>query len=73
MGSHDVAFLPSKASFSTTFLTNGGRGEGLRTTTCLRTVVRGKQVHAPCKMLLLRQSLFLCQSNFMEITRLLLR
>ena len=39
IGSHDVAFLPSRASFSTTFLKNCGRGESLRTTTCLEAVV----------------------------------
>ena len=39
MGFHDVAFLSSQACFSTTFLKNCGRGEGHRTTTCLKTVV----------------------------------
>ena len=34
------------------------------------TVVVGKQGHALCKILLLRQSLFLCQLNFMEIMKL---
>ena len=70
MGFQDVAFLPSRASFSTTFLKSYGRGESLVTTTCLKTVVGGKQGHAPCKILLLQQSLFLCQLNFLEITRL---
>ena len=35
----DVAFLPLRASFSTTFLKNCGRGESFVTTTCLMTVV----------------------------------
>ena len=34
----DVLFLPCRASFSTTFLNNCGRGEGLGTTTCLETM-----------------------------------
>ena len=33
MGFHDVAFLPSRASFSTIFLRTCGRSETLRTTT----------------------------------------
>ena len=41
MGFQDVAFLPSPASFSTTFLINCGRGESLRTATCIVTVVGG--------------------------------
>ena len=38
MGFQDLAFLPSRACFFTTFLTNCGRGESLVTTTCLKTV-----------------------------------
>ena len=53
MGFQDVAFLPSIASFSTTFLKNCGRGESLRATTCPTTVVVGKQWYGPCKILLL--------------------
>ena len=49
MGFQDVAFLHSKSSFSTTFLKNRGRGESLVTTTCLKTLVKGKQKHAPVK------------------------
>ena len=59
----DVAFLPSRASFSTTFPKNCGRGKRLRTTICHRTVVGGKQGHAPCTIPLHQQSLFLCQLN----------
>ena len=69
-GFQDVAFLSSWVSFPAIFLTNSGKGEGLRTTTYLKTVVGGRQGHAPCKILLLQQSLFLCQLNFMEIIRL---
>ena len=68
MGFDYVAFLPSLASFSTTFRKDCGRGEGLGITTCPKCVVLGKHGHAPCKMLLLQQSLFLCRLNFMEIT-----
>ena len=60
-----IAFLPSQGSVSTIFLKNCG--EGLRTTTCLITVVGGKQGHVTCEMLLHQQSLFLCQLNLMEI------
>ena len=42
MGLQDVAFLPSRASFYTTFLKNCGRGEILGTTTCHKTVVGDK-------------------------------
>ena len=53
-----VAFLPYRAGFSTTFLTNCGRGESLMTATCLRTVVVGMHGHALCEICLLQQSLF---------------
>ena len=43
MGFQDVAFMPSRDSFSTTFLRECGRREGFRTTKCLKTVVVGKQ------------------------------
>ena len=43
---------------SATFLKNCGRGECLGTTKCARTVVGGKQGHAPCKILLPQQSIF---------------
>ena len=64
MGLQDVAFLPSRDNFSTTILKNCGRGESLRITTCLRTVVEGKQGHVPCKILLLHQSLFFVSVEF---------
>ena len=35
----EVSFLPSRGSFSTTFLINCGKDESLRTTTCSKTVV----------------------------------
>ena len=65
MGFLDVALLPSRAGYSTAFVEDCGRGEYLGTTTCLRTVVGGKQGHAPCQIRTLQQSLFLCQLNFM--------
>ena len=64
MGFQDVAFHPSWASFSTTFPKNCGAGESLRTTTCLNTVVRGKEGHAACKIPSLQQSLFLVSVEF---------
>ena len=70
MGVPDVAFLPSRASSYTTFLTHCGRGESLGITICTKTVVEGKQGHAPCKIHLLQQCLLLCKLNFKEIIRL---
>ena len=67
----DVAFQPSKASFSTTCLKCCGRGESLGTIACLITVVGGKQGHAACKILWLHEASFLCQSNLMKIMKLL--
>ena len=58
MSFQDVVLLPSSASFSTTFLKNCGRSEGLGTTTSLGTVVMRNQGLAPCEILLLQQSLF---------------
>ena len=45
MGFQGVAYLSSRASYSTTFLKNCVRGESLRTTTCPKTVVGGKPGH----------------------------
>ena len=64
MGFHDVAFLPSRASFCTTCLKNCGIGWGLWTATCLRTVVGDMQGHALCNVFPLQQFLFLCQFRF---------
>ena len=58
MSFQDVAFLSSQASFSTTFLKNCGSGECLWTTTCLKTMVEGKQGHACCKILSLHEAPF---------------
>ena len=69
MGFQDVAFLLCQARFPPHFL-NCGRCECLGTTICHITVVGGEQGYAPCKILLLQQSLFLCPLNFMEIIRL---
>ena len=59
MGFQDVHFLPSSASLFATCLKTCGGGEGLGSTTCLRTVVGSKQWYAPCKILLLQQNFFL--------------
>ena len=40
--SQDVAFQPSHASFHSTFPENNGRGYGLWSATCLRTMVGDK-------------------------------
>ena len=61
---HDVAFLPSRASFSTAFLSTISRGKSLKTITCLKTVLGGNQGHAPCKILSLQQSLFFVSVEF---------
>ena len=49
MAFQDVAYLPLRASFSTTFHKNFGRGESLGTTTCRETMVGHKQGHAICE------------------------
>ena len=64
MGFQDVALMQSRASFSTTFHKNCGRGESLGTTTCPKTVVGDKQGHALCKIILLQQIHLLCQVEF---------
>ena len=58
MGFQDVEFLPPGASFTPHFIKNSGRGESLRTATCSKTVVGGKQGQAPCRILSLKQSFF---------------
>ena len=60
----DVAFLPSWASFSTTFHANCCRGESLWTTTCLKTEVGVKQWHVPCKIHVLELRLGLSKGMF---------
>ena len=69
MSFQDGAFLPSLASFLSAFLKHCGRGACpcLPPTTCLKTVVGGRQVHAPRKVPLLHNASFWCQSNLMEI------
>ena len=56
MGFQDVLCLSSRASFSTTFLKNCGRGESLGNTTCPKTVVGGRQGYATCKILVLHKA-----------------
>ena len=50
MGSPDVAFLPSRASFSTTFHEDCGIGESLRTTTCPKIVVGASKGMLPVRL-----------------------
>ena len=64
IGFPDVALLPSRDSFSTTFLRNCGRGESLMITTCPKTAVGGKQGDATCKILLSKENLFLVSVKF---------
>ena len=58
MGFQNVAFLPSRASISTTFLEDCGRGESLEITKYLKAAIWAKQGHDQCKIILLRQTLF---------------
>ena len=51
VGFQDVAFLSSRANFSTTFLQSYGIGESLRTAVCLRIIFDCKEVYAHCKIL----------------------
>ena len=50
---HDVAFLLSRATLSTTFHKNCDGSESLVAYTYLETVVGVEEGHAPCKTLLL--------------------
>ena len=70
MGSQDAAFMPARDTFNTIFIKNRSRGQDLGNVTSLKTVVKAKQGHAHCKIILLQQILFLCQSNFFKIRRL---
>ena len=65
----DIAFLPSRASFYTTFHKNCDRGESLGITTSYKNEVEGKQGCAPCKLLLLHKASVLCQSIIPLIQR----
>ena len=42
-----------------TYLKKTGRGKGLGTATCLKTVVVGKEGHAPCNILWLQHIFFM--------------
>ena len=53
MGFQNVALLPSSACLSITFLKNCGRGEDLRTDTCLEAVVGISKDMLPIKKILL--------------------
>ena len=68
----DVAFPPLRASFPQCFLKIVVEVKASGPPHVLK-LVWGKQGYVPCKTLLLLQSLFLCQSNLMEIIRQLQR
>ena len=61
IGFQDVAFLPSRASFSTAFKKNCGRGESLGTTACPKTVVGVSKGMLPVRYLLSNKASF-CDS-----------
>ena len=73
MGFHDVAFLPSCASFSMVFLITCGRGEDLSTTTCLKLLFGVSKCLLPLRYFCSYKTPSLCLSNVMEIIRLSLR
>ena len=60
-----MAFLPSRASFYTTFIRNRGIGYGFETATCLKTVVEVNQGHAPVKYFHSNKAFFV--SIFMDV------
>ena len=65
----DVVFLPTEATFPPHFPKIVVE-VSIWTTTCHKTVVGGKRGHAPSEIHSLQQILFLCQLNFIEITRM---
>ena len=69
MGCQDVVFLPSRANFMGHFFSNV---EVVKPSgpPCHKAEVGGKSVHAPCKLLSLQHTVFLCQLSFMEIITL---
>ena len=73
VGFQDVAFLPSLAELSTTSMKFFFRGRVLRTTTCPKTLVGVSKGMLPVRYHHSNKASFLCQSNFMEIARLLQR
>ena len=62
----DVAFLPSRASFSPTYLNNFGTGESPRTTICPKAVVGVSVSMLPIKYFCSNEVPSLCQSIFIE-------
>ena len=58
MSFQNIAFLFSRVSFCITFLKNYGKGYGFGTAICLKTVVGGKQGHAPCRIFSLHRCSF---------------
>ena len=70
MGFQDVASLPTRVSFPPPFLKIVVVVIALGPSHVIKLWYGVKQGHAPCKILLLQQNLFLCQLNFMKIIRL---
>ena len=70
MGFQYVAFLPSRASFFSTFLKNCDGVVSLGTTTYHKTVVGVSKGMLPVKYFRPNKASSFCQSNFMEIIRL---
>ena len=52
MSFEDEVFMPSQANNYITLLKNSSRGDGLRITTCHKSVFVGMQSYVPCEILL---------------------
>ena len=66
MGFQDIAFLLPELVFSPHFSTGVVEVKASGPPQVVILWLGGKQGHAPCKILSLQQSLFLCQLNLME-------
>ena len=67
MDFQDVAFLPSRASFSVTFLNDCGGGGGLGTTTYLKTVLGVSMGMPPVKYFSSSVTSFMLMLNVLEV------
>ena len=73
MDLQDVVNLLLRVSFSTTFPKNCGRGESIRSTTFHRNLVGGRKGMLPVRYFRSNKAYYLCQSNFVDIIKLLQR
>ena len=73
MGLQDVKLLPSRASFPPHFIQIVVEVKASGSPHVLKLWLVVRKGMLPVKQILPQQSLFLCQSNFMEIMRLLQR